>query len=166
MKLVKEIVSSSFDTKFEPVDPITPQSSYHMSLSRTLYLKDHQKELFHRKIVAVLKKILMEFPLPETIETEKFSVYLNDEKTRTFVAIDLGGKSEIILNYIEGIDSVLKEFGLPVYYSSPKLHFSMVWCQGDRFSDLVFDAEKEKINLKVELKQILIKCGNKVSTIN
>lgn len=156
-----------FDMKFEPVDPITttPQSTYHLSLSRTLYLKDHQKELFHKKIIEAFKTVLVEFPLPETIETEKFSVYLNDEKTRTFIAIDLQ-QSENILKYIEVIDSILKEFGLPIYYSSPKLHFSVVWCQGNRSSEVILEEEKELINSKAELKQILMKCGNNISIIN
>lgn len=148
------------------MDPITPQSIYHLSLTRTLYLKDHQKDLFHRKIIAALKEILVEFPLPGKIETDKFSVYLNDEKTRTFIAIDLMEDSEkIILKYIQVIDGVLKEFGLPVYYSSPRLHFSVLCCQGNRQNEPIFEEENNQIISEVKLSQILIKCGNKITRI-
>ena len=151
--------------KFEPIDPIIPQSSYHLSLSRTLYVKDHQRGLFQSKVTAALKKTLTEFPLPEQVETENFSVYLNDEKTRTFIAIDLKN-DENILKCIEAIDNVLKEFGLPVYYASPKLHFSIVWYQGNRQSELLFAENGGKINFKVETEQILMKCGNKITKIS
>ena len=148
--------------KFESVDPIIPQSTYHLSLSRTLYLKDHQKDLFRAKMSSALKEILVDFPLPEKINTETFSVYLNDERTRTFIAIDFEN-NENILKYIEVIDKVLKEFGLPVYYTSPKLHFSLLWCQGNRQKET---EEIGEINLEVDLKQILIKCGNQITRIN
>lgn len=151
--------------KFEPIDPIIPQSSYHLSLSRTIYVKDHQRDLFQSKITASLKKTLTEFPLPEQIETENFSVYLNDEKSRTFIAIDIKN-DENILKCIEAIDNVLKEFGLPVYYASPKLHFSIVWCPGNRQSELVFAENEENINFTVKTEQILMKCGNKITKIS
>ena len=67
MKLIHEQISTSFDMKLESVDPIIPQSKYHLSLTRTLYVKDYQRELFQSKIAEALKKTLINFPLPESI---------------------------------------------------------------------------------------------------
>ena len=160
MKLIHKQISTSFDMKLESVDPIIPQSKYHLSLTRTLYVKDYQRELFQSKIAEALKKTLINFPLPESIKTEKFSVYLNDEKTRTFIAIDLEN-DENILKYIEVIDGVLKEFAFPPYYTSPKLHFSLFWCKGNCGNDIVFNEEEIELE-RIELKQIMMKCGNKL----
>lgn len=144
------------------VDPLTPDTTFHLSLSRTLYVKDHQKDLFKQKIINALKSI----DLPTKLKCEKMEIYLNDAMTRTFLAVDVEN-DEKILNAIYTIDKILKDFGLPVYYKEPKLHFSLFWCPGNRkeeenFKDiqnLNFDFEEVKI------KGIFIKCGNKVIRI-
>ena len=115
-----------------------------------------------------MQKALKEFPLPLSLTCKKdLEIYINDEGTRTFLAIDLES-NEAILNYISAIDSVLKEFALPVYYSPPKLHFSVAWCEGNHpeFMKII----KNDLNysfvtdFEVNVEQILFKCGNKVYT--
>lgn len=154
---------------FKPIDPIIPRESpFHLSLTRTLYVKDYQKDLFRTKIDNIIKKSLKSHPLPASINCEKVSIYLNDENTRTFLAVDVENNAAI-LKLIEEIDSILKEFNLPGYYSSPKLHFSVLWRQGNHskvldttIKDLDLDHFEESF---VNLSEIIIKCGNKVSKI-
>lgn len=146
------------------VDPLTPDTTFHLSLSRTLYIKDHQKDLFKQKITDALKST----DLPPKLKCEKVEIYLNDEMTRTFLAVDVEN-DEKILKTIESIDKILKDFGLPVYYKEPKLHFSLFWCQGNRKEEENFK-EIRNFNFnfeefEVEINGIFIKCGNKVARI-
>ena len=99
--------------------------------------------------------------MPKTAKCEKFCTYFNDEKTRSFLAVDVEN-SDSILKLINAIDSVLKSFNLPVYYKSPKLHFSLFWRQGGDETEILDYKECEGI---VKLEEIIIKCGNKISRI-
>lgn len=96
-------------------------------------------------------------------------IYVNDEGTRTFLAIDLES-NEAILNYIRAIDSVLKEFALPVYYSPPKLHFSVAWCEGNHpeYMEIIKNGFNYSFvnDFEVNAEQILFKCGNKVNSVS
>ncbi len=147
--------------EFEQVDPLSPEAAFHLSLSRTLYLKDHQKDLFKQKISSALKKIST---LPKKLKCEKLEIYLNDEKTTTFIAVDLEN-DENILNLIAAIDGVLKDFGMPVYYKPAKLHFSLFWCRGDQKETVEFKEKIDFDNLEVDLNEISMKCGNKINII-
>lgn len=128
-----------------------------------MYVKDHQKDLFRTKIEDSIKKFLKSNPLPKSLKCEKYSVYLNDEKTRTFLAVDLENNSDIS-KLIELIDKLLKDFSLPEFYSEHKLHFSFLWCQGNQ-SESLKSILNETVDEQVNLKEIIIKCGNKISKI-
>lgn len=154
---VLDIIKSNFqDLKLFQIDPVT----FHLSLSRTLYVKDHQKDLFKQKIIEALRNSLS---FPNKLKCENVEIYLNDEKTRTFVAINVKN-DEKILEIIGIIDNVLKDFGLPVYYKSPKLHFSIFWCQGNQKETLKL-CEMDLSDVEVEINEIYIKCGNKITKI-
>lgn len=161
-RTVKEITK---DREFSSVDPITAEFPFHLSLSRTFYLKHHQKDLFCSKLTERLKALLSSFPVGAIeFKSERLAVYTNDERSTTFIAVDIENDSTVI-KYIEEIDSILKEFGLPVYYQSPKLHFSLVWCKGD-LKDLIASGEAVKVSVEIEHGNgIFVKCGNKISII-
>lgn len=168
LKTEEEAICSRIKTEFKDfdfvqVDPLSPEATFHLSLTRTLYIKDYQKDLFKQKIIETLKST----ELPTKLKCEKVEIYLNDEMTRTFIAIDVKN-DERILKVIESIDKILKDFGLPVYYKAPKLHFSLFWCQGNEIENL----NKKKVlscnffeEFEVKIEEIFIKCGNKVSRI-
>lgn len=161
-ELLNRIKSEFKDFELFQIDPLNPECPFHLSLSRTLYVKDHQKELFKAKMEEALKSK----EIPEKLKFEKVEIYLNDEMTRTFIAIDFEN-DERIFKLIESIDKILKDFGLPIYYKPPKLHFSLFWCKGNQKESL----RKfliEEINLKgfeVEIDAIFIKCGNRTHEI-
>jgi hypothetical protein len=140
---------------------------YHVSLSRTIYVKDHQRGLFQAKIIDALQCLP---PLPKQlkIKGETLSVYVNDEGTRTFLAVDVEN-DEIVLGYISAIDRVLEGFGFPVYYKSPQLHFSVASCTGNQ----VAEARSALLSLSLGLGEyvqldggIVFKCGNKRINFN
>ncbi|XP_071747144.1 U6 snRNA phosphodiesterase 1 [Lepeophtheirus salmonis] len=79
-------------------------------------------------------------------------VFLNDDKTRTFVALNvLDSNNEFLCNIQEGVDSVLEERDLPPFYDPPEYHISLFWCLGN---------QAEEIESKLEdLKDIILKDG-------
>lgn len=157
------IKNSCQDLKLFQIDPVT----LHLSLSRTLYVKDHQKELFKQKIIEALRppNLSKDSLFPNKLKCEKVEIYLNDEATRTFVAINVEN-DEKVLEIIGIIDNVLKGFGLPIYYKSPKLHFSVFWCQGNQKDTLKVDVVENNLSgIEIEINEIYIKCGNKITRI-
>ena len=154
------VLKQENDLEFFEIDD---SSNYHLSLSRTLYLKDHQKDLFKQKIIDALKKE-KEKNLPMKLKCENVEIYLNDEKTRTFVAVAVEN-DERILKLIEIIDEILKDFGLPVYYQPAKLHFSLFWCKGNQKENFSLEFEDFDDEFEVEINEIFIKCGNKITKI-
>lgn len=154
--------------EFKPIDSLIPNGPiYHLSLTKTLYVKEFQKELFKIKVSEAINQFLKLNSMPRTLKCEKVSLYFNEESTRNFLAIDLENDKNI-LKLIKEIDSVLKSFNLPMYYEDPKLHFSVLWSRADDCVEAgknlgsVIELEE---NEKVELEEIIIKCGNKIDRI-
>ncbi|KAL0579141.1 poly(U)-specific 3'-to-5' RNA exonuclease [Marasmius crinis-equi] len=80
-------------------------SELHISLSRPIFVRAYQREEVKRSV-----KHLAQSSRPFRASFSSFSVLTNDEKTRTFVALDVGG-------------------GYPekVYYDDPRFHASIAW---------------------------------------
>lgn len=127
------------------------------------------------KIQKALEAVLKDFALPARIDLsveDPTSIYLNDEETRTFLAVNLAD-DPIITKYISIIDSVLKEFALPSYYSPAKLHFSFASSAGNLTKILNLNDDYKVHSAgdsipfdHVPINQILIKCGNKIKRIS
>jgi len=156
------LASDTFrESNFEMISPLLVSNSnlkslpYHISLTRTLYLKEHQRDLFHKKIAEALRSLPR---LPQVLKCrQNLAIYLNDEATRTFLAVDVE-RDEVILKYIEAIDRVLEGFGLPIYYKNPQLHFSVASFTGGH------PTTSYKLSDEFEVKLdngIILKCGNK-----
>ncbi|KAI9559696.1 hypothetical protein GHT06_013701 [Daphnia sinensis] len=120
---------------------------FHISLTRTVILRHHWIEGF----VASIRKQLSDTPRPfQLYGTNVLSVYLNEEKTRTFLAMNVEDPVGILSMLIEKMDSCLKEYQLPAYYEKPSHHVSIAWCVGDKKEEL----EKLAFGLQLEIDQI------------
>lgn len=64
-----------------------------------------------------------------------FQVFVNEEKTRTFLALSLED-NEHLRSLLKKVDNVMDQFKLDRFYADPKLHASLLWCLGDRVQDL------------------------------
>jgi hypothetical protein len=135
--------------------------SLHLSLSRTLYVKELHKELFLKQLEASLKTAkLPQVPLLFTQPAK----YGNDERTCHFLALDLdekdAGGRECLLAIVKKIDAVLRGFGLGQYYYPPRFHVSLGW----RVADFELDSAAKDLDLSISVKvdEILMKCGNKI----
>lgn len=115
---------------------------FHLSLSRTVYIRHHWIQLLTQSISNKLQPLSSCYCVLKCIK-----LYTNDEKTRTFLAVQIETNSDL-LKYTEAIDVSFKEFKLQPYYEEPSYHISIGWCLGD----VVKQIKEDKMN---KLEQIL-----------
>lgn len=104
-----------------------PVNSCHVSISRTVPIRHYwMTPLFEKlkELFACKKKFFYSLA--------SIKVYTNDEKTRTFVGLDVSTGHETYLNFIKNVDGIFKEFNLEKYYECPSFHASIAWCLGNK----------------------------------
>lgn len=104
---------------------------YHISLSKTVTIRHH----WINPLTDALSQALQGFsPTFCTFHSVKF--FCNDEKTRTFLILEINSNTDILSKYICEVDKVFKEFNLSPFYSNPSFHISIGWMLGNVASDL------------------------------
>ncbi|KAJ0538599.1 putative U6 snRNA phosphodiesterase Usb1 [Helianthus annuus] len=120
---------------------------FHISLGRTVPIRVHQID----SVVAMLRQKL-QFQKRYLIDFNKWEVFVNDDKTRTFLSIEntTGGLPEI-KKQIQAVNEVYKLHNLPEFYKvrvhrdyrfiscqcnvckrrDPRPHISIAWAVGD-----------------------------------
>jgi hypothetical protein len=95
--------------------------------------------------------------------------YVNDEYTRSFLAINVG-TNRALGALQEAIDDTMKSYHQPIYYSNPSYHFSFGCDIGDRLSPhLTLAIQREFHTLPTQgltINAIECKVGNKLYKIN
>ncbi|KAK4030380.1 hypothetical protein OUZ56_023379 [Daphnia magna] len=138
---------------------------FHISLTRTVILRHHWIEGF----VASIRNQLSDAPRPfQLYGTNALSVYINEEKTRTFLAINVEDPVGILDILVEKMDSCLKEYQLPAYYEKPSHHVSIAWCVGDQKEELeklALDLQLETDQISCNMDEIRCKIGNTVKRL-
>ena len=90
-------------------------------------------------------------------------IYSNDEKTRTFLGINVTTNIKCLKSYVEDIDKSLAEFRLPVYYKDPSFHISLAWAVGDLqdkiTSDMMEVLQVQFNHIKMAEYVYFIECG-------
>lgn len=85
----------------------------HISLTRTIVLQHHWIDIFKTSIVEQLKDVKS-----KSIDLNNLMFYSNDEKTRTFIGINITLESD--MNYLNDLvrrmNICLSDFKLPPYY--------------------------------------------------
>ncbi|KAK1231327.1 poly(U)-specific 3'-to-5' RNA exonuclease [Marasmius sp. AFHP31] len=94
----------------------------HVSLSRPLFVRAYQREEVKRSV-----RRLAQLSPPFKASFSSFSRLTNDENTRTFVALDIGGGFPELKSLTERLTSALQSFRQKVYYDEPKFHASIAW---------------------------------------
>jgi len=133
------------------------EEELHISLSRTFALREHQIEPFIEVLATNLKKQRKKF----FVTLLGFEWFTNDEKTRSFFSLSLDTGLEKTLSLISGVDEVLKQFGLPLYYKDPRPHVTIGWIANDVFpllNSVAGDIDSDLV-LSLELDRIECKCG-------
>lgn len=132
---IKEIVPKHIGIK--------QSDDFHISLTKTVILKYHWITSFVNTIKTSLgsfKKFVILF--------DRVSVYCNEERTRTFLGIQIKSGHDSMVKLVGTLDSCLEEFKLPPFYRDPSFHMSIAWCVGD---------------FEKEVKDILPEINNKIN---
>ncbi|XP_076043323.1 U6 snRNA phosphodiesterase 1 [Oratosquilla oratoria] len=127
----KSFVASILELCKQNSVALSSSTDLHISLTRTLVLRLH----WIQPIVEDLRARLT--------HVNKFSlwlhgvgVYLNEERTRTFLGLRVcHGRSEL-QDIVSEIDSCLTDYRLPSFYKDGSFHVSIAWCVGDEEATL------------------------------
>ncbi|CAG8520577.1 27048_t:CDS:2 [Dentiscutata erythropus] len=106
--------------------PVNTPETLHISLSRPLFLKYFQIERFWdnlRKGFEDKKRFSLSF--------SEISHFINDEKTRSFLALEVGRGVNELKTLLEHVNKVAKDFRQEEFYENPRFHASILWSVGD-----------------------------------
>ncbi|XP_014250720.1 U6 snRNA phosphodiesterase [Cimex lectularius] len=139
----------------------------HISLTRTFVLLYHWIDNF----VSAVKGSIQTFSRFD-LQFDDLKVYCNEEGTRTFLALAVGfGKMEITKS-VQVLDKCLSEYKLHPFYNEASFHMSILWCLGNKKSELeaklpelnkVFEANvSDSLDLTIPITSYICKIGNKI----
>ncbi|NXN21664.1 USB1 phosphodiesterase, partial [Nycticryphes semicollaris] len=149
------------------VSSLAAMEEFHLSLSQCVVLRYHWINPF----ILSLKKHLAPFHRFFCM-ADQVKVYTNENKTRTFIGLEISTGHFQLLELVSEVDRVLEEFDLPTFYKDPSFHISLAWCVGDmsdrlegqclqELQDIVDRFEDSALLLRVQWEQIRCKSGNK-----
>ncbi|KAG9300618.1 hypothetical protein G9A89_005218 [Geosiphon pyriformis] len=120
----------------------TDDAKLHISLSRSIFLKYHQIQIFWEKIrQAVYEKKRF------SLSFAKIECFMNDEATRSFLAFEVGKGYNELKELLLNIDSIVSDFSQPRFYENPRFHASILWAIKDnidrRLRDTIIGANFE-----------------------
>ncbi|XP_076449710.1 U6 snRNA phosphodiesterase 1-like isoform X2 [Babylonia areolata] len=103
----------------------------HISLSRTVCIRHHW-------ISPLTESLKEKFQQLHSCYCDVGSVemYTNDEKSRTFISMEVNPEENNLMEYISVVDTCFREFDLPSFYENPSFHISLIWCVGDVISQI------------------------------
>ncbi|XP_037950839.1 U6 snRNA phosphodiesterase isoform X2 [Teleopsis dalmanni] len=141
----------------------------HISLSRTVVLQYHLIDSF----VKSLKTHFTNWS-SFTVSLRDLKIYSNEEKTRTFIAYVVDSfYFEKLYHLLLKVDSVMEDYGLPIFYDDPSFHISFLWCLGDKVDVLnsnlkkildILSQNNDSDILKIKINELKCKSGNKEFT--
>ncbi|CAH1964288.1 unnamed protein product [Acanthoscelides obtectus] len=91
--------------------PLKQTDDFHISLSKTVILKYHWIPTFVESIksrIELSRKFLVIF--------DGLKIYCNEERTRTFIGLQIGSGYDSLLRIVEIVDKCLEEFSLATFY--------------------------------------------------
>ncbi|KAL0968240.1 hypothetical protein UPYG_G00264210 [Umbra pygmaea] len=140
---------------------------FHLSLSKTVVLKHHWIQPFIRSLRTCLAHVKR-----FVCSAEKLKVYSNDDRTRTFLAMEVSTGQAQLLQLMKAVDSTMEEFTLDTFYKNPSFHISLAWCVGDwtkhiqkeclqEMQSLLECHEEGPFTLTLDCQELRFKSGNK-----
>ncbi|KAG8928621.1 poly(U)-specific 3'-to-5' RNA exonuclease [Tulasnella sp. 419] len=120
-----EVPPSASSTEQENDDPKPIQAvapSLHISLSRPIYLRAHQREDLKRTVRVMASQFA-----PFMVSFASLQLFQNDEKTREFISIEIGAGHHELKKLAEALSPQLRLFYQQSYYDAPRFHSSIAW---------------------------------------
>ncbi|XP_048828288.1 U6 snRNA phosphodiesterase 1 isoform X2 [Brienomyrus brachyistius] len=147
---------------------LTRSTEFHLSLSQTVVLRHHWIQPF----VMSLQTGLAQCSRFSCIASQ-LKVYSNQEKTRTFLALEVSTGHAQLLELVRVVDKTMEEFNLSTFYQKPSFHISLAWCVGDQSDRLraeclpqlqsLLDSHEDAVfPLRLTCQQLRCKAGNKM----
>ncbi|KAM6380924.1 U6 snRNA phosphodiesterase 1 isoform 2-T2 [Pluvialis apricaria] len=121
------------------VASLATMEEFHLSLSQCVVLRYHWIDPFVRSLKQRLAPFHRFFCVADQVK-----VYTNQNKTRTFIGLEVSAGHFQLLELVSEVDRVLEEFDLPTFYK-----------------DIVDGFEDSAFLLRVQWEQIHCKSGNK-----
>lgn len=155
LDFLEEIIKQS------PVE-LSLVEDFHISVTRTFVLRHH----WIRDFTSTISESVVHIK-PFFINLLGFKVYLNENKTRTFIGIRVREGSTELTEIVKLLDNCLADYKLPPFYKPASFHMSVLWCAGDKSSDLN-KLVRILSDFSFRNKVSLLKCnsGNKSYTFN
>nr|XP_020020163.1 U6 snRNA phosphodiesterase isoform X1 [Castor canadensis] len=149
------------------VPRLVRMEEFHLSLSQSVVLRHHWILPF----VQALKDHMTSFQR-FFFTANRVKIYTNQEKTRTFVGLEVTSGHSQFLDLVSEVDRVMEEFDLTTFYQNPSFHISLAWCVGDarlqlegqclqELQEIVDEFEDSELLLRVHAEQVRCKSGNK-----
>eukprot|EP01127_Copromyxa_protea_P016239 TRINITY_DN4796_c0_g1_i1.p1 TRINITY_DN4796_c0_g1~~TRINITY_DN4796_c0_g1_i1.p1 ORF type:complete len:230 (-),score=24.86 TRINITY_DN4796_c0_g1_i1:12-701(-) len=145
-------------TKLEP----TPNTGYHISLSRTFPIRIHHVELL---LSLVRRELEEEGVKPFSLDLGTYSLYLNDDLSRSFLSMNVTNGKLQVCQLINILDKCLTEFKFPTFYKPAKPHASIGWTTEDLSSmqpEVMGEVEQE---FEMDVREIWCKIGDQLHCI-
>ncbi|XP_060784221.1 U6 snRNA phosphodiesterase 1 isoform X3 [Neoarius graeffei] len=147
---------------------LTQAEEFHISLSKTVVLRHHWIQPFVQSLRSALAKCGGFVCL-----ADKLKVYSNQEKTRTFLGMEISTGHTQLLEVVKRVDEVMEEFNLSTFYEEPSFHLSLAWCVGDlsekvqcaclsELQSLLDSHEDGPFQLRLNCNELRCKTGNKL----
>ncbi|KYO27486.1 U6 snRNA phosphodiesterase isoform A [Alligator mississippiensis] len=147
---------------------LAAMEEFHISLSQNVVLRYHWITPFVQSLKEHLATAYRFF-----CTVDQVKVYTNQNKTRTFVGLEVSSGHPQLLELVSGVDRVMEEFDLPTFYKNPSFHISLAWCVGDltdklegqclqKLQEIVDGFEDSAFLLRIQWEQIRCKSGNKL----
>ncbi|EPB83698.1 hypothetical protein HMPREF1544_09548 [Mucor circinelloides 1006PhL] len=136
----------------------------HISLSRPVYLRKYQLTPFTRSIKAALRDI-QRFD----VSFAQISHLTNDEKTRSFLTLEIGHGYNQLHKCMKFVDNVMREYHKPIFYDPPRFHASFAWSlkQSTIASIRIPPHVIEQIVSNVfSIDKVYVKMGNRLETVS
>ncbi|KIM43234.1 hypothetical protein M413DRAFT_26402 [Hebeloma cylindrosporum] len=106
---------------WSPVEANAPPD-LHISLSRPIFLRAHQREDLKRAVKNIAKA-----HKPFVLSFAMLSELINDERTRTFLTIEVGAGHLELRSLSDALTPVLQAIRQQGYYANPRFHASFAW---------------------------------------
>ncbi|CAO3614233.1 unnamed protein product [Mucor fragilis] len=136
----------------------------HISLSRPVYLRKYQLTPFTRSIKAALRNAKR-----FDVSFAQISHLTNDEKTRSFLTLEVGHGYNQLLKCMKHVDNVMREYHKPVFYNPPRFHTSIAWSlKQSTIASIHIPPQviEETVANVFNIDKVYIKMGNRLETIS
>ncbi|KAI8974741.1 U6 snRNA phosphodiesterase Usb1 [Pilobolus umbonatus] len=103
---------------------------------------------------------------PFLISFAQVSMLVNDDKTCSFLTMEIGQGYDKLKECLVSIDRVMTRHQLPVFYNPPRFHTSIAWSPHEFSLEKIPESVVDEIRYKeYSVRSIYIKTGNEVTQI-